>query len=254
MEYVHLKVTNAGTKEVTFTNDEQPIPIKVKVTIHPDMRSLAASFSFQSTPNQNVHQLLQQVEMMNCLSKPYTMRFINIDTGLPYITGKQRTDLGDAPDQHFLEMIRALNTLQIKTGKLVTLPERDLTTEEVQMVLRLRHLFLTGMLEETVDGLTSTAIGSLTSESREEVQQLLDSAEKTITLPIRFEETITLFGEEYPLGQTKSLNVEVKLANEQEVREKLLEQTDSKLTLRFIPTGDTTIVKEYLDWLPDTNP
>lgn len=253
LEYIHLKVTQVGTQATTFTNDEQPIPIKVKLTIHLDIRSLTASFSFQSSPNRNAHQLLQQVELMNCLSKPYTMRCIDLETGLPFIGGGQRTELEAPPDQYFLEMIRALHALQIKTGKVVTIPDRGLTTEEAQMIERLRLIFLTGRLEETLTGVTRTA--SITPENREELQQLLDSAEKTLTVPIHTEETVTLFGEEYPLGPTKTIYLEVKLTNEQEARDKLAEQPDSELTLCFIPTGDTgeaTIVKEYLNWLPGT--
>ena len=43
-----------------------------------------------------------------------------------------------------------------------------------------------------------------------------------------------------------------KLGNESEVRVLLSEQTDSDIKLQFVPSGDPTIVKEYLDWLPRT--
>ena len=83
------------------------------------------------------------------------------------------------------------------------------------------------------------------------MKQLLASTEKTEVFPSPVEETITLFGQEYSLGKIKPYPIEVKLANDQEVRKKLLEQTDGEIELKFAPTVDPTFVKVYLNWLSD---
>jgi len=249
LDYVYLKVSQAGTKEITFTNDEQPIPINVKVIVYSDSNAVTTYFAFKSTPDMNVHQKLMQLDMMSCLSKPYVGRFVNLETGHSGTISRQSLELYPTPDQHALEVIRALNALQVKTGKVVCIPERDLTIEEDQIIERLRLIFLTGKLTQTWNSFTSTV--SITPESIAGLKQLLDSTEKTEVFPSPVEETITLFCQEYSLGKIKPYPIEVKLANDQEVRKKLLEQTEGEIELKFAPNGDPTFVKVYLNWLSD---
>jgi len=250
LEYVHLEVIQAGQEEITLTNDEQPVPIKVRFIVCPNSPSWTTYLTFQSTPDMNVHQILMQFEMMRCLSRPYTGRFTNLEMGFSgTIHAAQPPLTFDASHQHALEVIRALDALQVKIGKLVFIPERELTAEEVQKTEELRCIFLTGKLERAWDGFTVTVAS--TPEALEDLKQWLDSAEKILTKPIHFEEVITLFGQEYPLGKTNPIYLEGKLANEQEVREMLATQEECQIKLKFVPNGDSTFVKEYVDWLPD---
>ena len=50
----------------------------------------------------------------------------------------------------------------------------------------------------------------------------------------------------------KPVSIEGKLANEQEVREKLMQLNGAENTieLKFVPIDDGTFFKEYLNWTP----
>jgi hypothetical protein len=114
----------------------------------------------------------------------------------------------------------------------------------------LPHDVKTGKLEGGWNSFT--VLVANTPEGREALRQWLDASEKILTHPTYFEETITLFGQAYALGRTKSIYLEGKLANEQEVREMVASQVESEIRLEFIPNGDSTFIKEYLDWITDT--
>jgi len=198
----------------------------------------------------NVHQLLTKIELMNCLSKPHSIRITNLEWGICSGMGRQEA-VCDAPDADSLEVLRALNALQNKSGRPIFWPDRDLTDEEVQIIEQLRIIFRTGKLKASWD--TITTVASTAPDKIEELLQWLDG-EKVATFPVHGEESIILFGLTYPLGKIKPVSMEGKLTNEQEVREKLTQLTgdEDKIELEFVPVDDGTFIKEYLDWEPGT--
>lgn len=250
LDYVELRVFQAGREAITFNNDEQQIATKVKVIIRFNGKLSNIGIEFQNDPSMNVHMHLTKMEAMNCLSKPHSIRFTILETGICSAIGKQEA-ICEAPDTHFMEVIRALDALQLKTGTPVYLPERDLIEEEIQIIEQLRVIFLTGHINASWNTITTiTSVASSESNKVAELLQWLDG-EKVMMFPLHFEEAINLFGLTYPLGKIKSVSVEGKLSNEQEVREKLAHLTDSegKIELTFVPTDDGTFIKEYLDWM-----
>ena len=62
-------------------------------------------------------------------------------------------------------------------------PERDLTTEEMQIAEQLRLIFLTG--NETLEGFT-VAVPNIPGK-RESLKQWLDSTDKILMFPARVE-------------------------------------------------------------------
>ena len=150
--------------------------------------------------------------------------------------------------QNSLEVVRALNALQIKTGQPVFLPERELINEEVQIIDQLRVIFRKGRLEALWSSITTVV--PTVPDKIEELLQWLDG-EKVVMFPVHLEETINLFSSTYSLGKIKPVSIEGKLANEREVREKLMQSTgnEDRIELNFVPVNDGTFIKEYLDWI-----
>ncbi len=94
----HLTCTRAGTKEATLTNQSQPIPIRMQLVLRND--ATVSSFHIALDPDStlNVHQLLMQMQFLRCFSKPHTVRFTNLETGI--LSGSSRSEVGlcDMPE------------------------------------------------------------------------------------------------------------------------------------------------------------
>lgn len=251
LDYLDLRVLQAGSEEVTFTNDDQKIPAKVKLIMRFNGSPSSIHIELQHSYPINIHQLLLELELLNCLSKPHLIRITNLETGISTGMGRQEANC-EFPASDAIEVARALNALQIKTGRPVFWPERELTSEEVQIIEQLRVIFRTGQLKAGWDSIT---IGvEATQEKIEELRQWLEG-EKIMSFPVHAEEFITLFGLIYPLGKIKPNLLTGKLLNEQEVREKLAQAVgnEDKIELKFIPVDNDSFIKEYLDWVPEAD-
>src|SRR5581483_1181759 len=232
LEPVHLQVVQRGEKEVTLTNEDQPFPIKVKLVLRSN-GTIEIDFRTPYTPH--VHLLLKQLQLQSCLGKPSTVRLIGWDTGIPLATAKRVIERSDAPPVEFVQAIEALHAFQIKARKHITFPDRELVEEEVQALELLRRIFYEGKVEEIWHSCCWTV--SISTETIAEVRRFIEpfTEGKISELPLRFEETVTLFGVELPLGKIRPVQVQARLANEQQVLEKLAEQKECEVALHFVP-------------------
>ena len=246
LEYVQLNVVHAGKEEITLTNDNQPLPITVTVVLRSN-GTISTQFGFRSTLN--VHQVLLQLRLQHCLSKPYSVQLINLETGMSIAHAQHATGKPDAPPLWLLQTTEALHALQLKARKPITIPDRELTDDEWQMLDQLRCIVHEGKIEGTWDHVSPTV--SILPEDLPGAKQLIAPFEegKSSDLTLYLEETVSLFNVDLPLGKIKPIHIQAKLMNEQEVKEKLAEQKESEIQLKFVPSGDSTIVKEYLDWV-----
>jgi hypothetical protein len=256
LDYLDMKRVRAGIKEVTLTNQEQPIPIKLEMVLRCD--NIADSYFHIWLAHEqplNVHQKLMQLKFMRCISKPHTARITSIETGFLVATGRVEQGEWNASAEYALEIIAALDALQSKTRKEIVLPaDRELTAEETLAMEIMRVLFLTGKIHASWEGCQMG--GNVTAESRAELEQLLHQFEGGQTGHIFFsqEESLLLFGEAYPLGRFEQVQIQVQLANEQEVRTFLEQEQEGPLTLRFIPASGHSLVKVFPDWMPKDAP
>lgn len=249
LEYIELKVVHAGIEEVTLTNEEQPLPIAVTVVLHSNA-TISTQFGFRSPLN--VHQVLMQLRLQHCLSKPFTVQLINLETGMSFAHMHHATGEPDVPSLWFLQTTEALYALQKKARRPITIPERELTEDEWQKLEQLRRIVHEGKVKGTWTHVSLTV--SILPEDLPGTKQLIaifeDGKSSDLTL-FDLEETVTLFDVDLPLGKIKQIHNQAKLMNEQEVKEKLAEQKESEIQLKFVPSGDPTFVKEYLDWVTD---
>lgn len=254
LEYLHLLCRQAGTKEATLTNEGQPIPIKIELVICSDT-TFGCRFQIDPMPNVplNAYQLFMQLRLMRCLSQPCTIRLTSLETGLPVLSGRAEASVANIPEEDFFEDIEALNALQLKSRKIVLIPDRDPMDEEMLVIHKLRTLFRTGKIPIPC----VCASRTVTDEVREEVlQSVKEFKEKgSFELPLRVEESVILFGNVYPLGPIKPLRTAVKLANASEAEAFLAQGVDGELVLEFVPGNEEeTFLLEYENWLPPTSP
>jgi hypothetical protein len=197
----------------------------------------------------NVHQKLMQMRLLCCFSKPHTVHFTNLETGMFVGYGRSEVGVCDAPNENALEALAALDALQIKSGRLVSLPDRELTDEEYQDMHMLRTLFHTGKHNATWNSSSASIV--VADDTREEIGQMLRRlAEEGGFVYLQQDEILSLFGEEYALGPIKPLSLPAKLVNWLEVKARLDQGFCGELCLQFIPSDEGTFTKEYVQWLP----
>ncbi|WP_220200364.1 hypothetical protein [Ktedonospora formicarum] len=250
LEHVHFLCTQVGRKEATFTNATQPIAVKIQLAIHFDGTVSRFHINLEHDVSWNVHQVLRKMQLGRCLSKPHTIRFINLETGFMVGSGRSEVGMCEAPDEDTLEAVAALDALQQKSGQLIVLPERELTGEEHQDLNLLRSLYRTGSVDTTWKTCTMSIL--VTDEDRDELTQTLSQTEEHGMVYLQQEfEKLSLFGEEYDLGTIKPLSLPAKLTNWLEVKALLDQGFCGSLQLEFAPRDNGSFTKEYLEWLPE---
>lgn len=253
IDYIHLTCIQGGQKEITLTNESQPIPFKIQQVIRFDGSMSGFHMSTKLDPLCNVHQQLLHARLLRCISKPHTMHFTNLETGMPVASGRNEAGVCETPHEEFIEALAALDALQIKSGKLVHLPDRDLTEEELQDIAMLRSLFRTGTAGFSWHSLSASMV--ITDEDRtEQMQTLQQYANGGLFYHIlQQEEILSLFGEQYLLGPIKPLSLPLALVNWSEIQELLDTGYCGELSLEFVPRDDGSFTKEYVNWLPEQN-
>lgn len=250
IEYIHLICTQAGQEEITLTNEDQPIPFKVQLIIRKGRPDIDIQIHMAHNAPLNVHQQLFQMRLRSCLSKPYSMRFTHLETGQLVCSATSQTGWGETPNDDFIDALQALDKLQMKTGKLIHIPERNLNDEEYQDIAMLRSLFHTGKLGANWN--TASAAAIITDDTRAKIRQDLSRlAGDEGFYCFQYEEILTLFGEVYPLGPIKEVSLPMRLANWEEIKAQIDEGFCGKVQLKFIPRDDGRFVKEYVQWLPE---
>ena len=252
IDYIHLVCIQVGQKEATLTNDGQPIPFRMQLVLRMDGQISHFHIELESNVSLNVHQQLAQMQFVHCFSKPHTVHFTNLDTGI--VAGSSRSEVGlcEAPDENALEAVAALDALQRKSQKLVSIPGRDLTPDEYQDINMLRALFRTGKIGATWHNSSATII--ITDETRVEIAQMIDLFDEGHgRIFLQQEEVLSLFGEEYALGPVQLLLLPAKMVNSLEIRIQLERGFSGEIPAKFVPTDDGRFTKEYLWWLPPNN-
>jgi len=251
IDYIHLTCIQAGQIEATLTNDNQPIPFRMQLVMRADGGS-QIHLSLDHEMTLNVHQQFRQLQFLRCLSKPHTIHFIGLEIGMSVGTIRHDAGICEPPNEDAFDALAALDALQRRSGRLVFLPDRDLTEEEYKDINMLRTLLRAG----TVDMAWHNAAAAMmiTDENRAEQTEMLQrfaNGEGFFYPPQ--EEMLLLFGQEYPLGPMKPLSLPLTLVNWPEIKALLDTDYCGEVKLKFVPRDDGSFTKEYVKWLPEHN-
>lgn len=251
LEYIYFKVVQAGQSEVTLANDNQPTHIHVQLIL--SLKDNEFNITFETHASSlNIKQVLDDLKLQACLSKPCSIEIIQLDTGIPLCGAKHQGTSGDIPSSMFIKVVEGLYMLQVKTRQPITIPLRELTEDEEDTLKQLYAIFSEGRITGTWDTATIKVSASL-----EHVNQLLNDLDsgQTNVFFVEQEKVVSLFDVELPLGRARTICSGAKLTNEQEIREKLVYAKDSSkgtdLNLVYEAATDANAVEEYLDWLPN---
>ena len=124
LPYIHLKTTQVGTEEITLTNDDQPIPTRIKFVIR--RGKLSASVTIGFGDYSNVNQLSEIFGLRTCMSKPGIIRVVQLETGILLFEMRNDAAIGKAPDPRSVEAISDLVAIQNKLKRPIPFPRREL--------------------------------------------------------------------------------------------------------------------------------
>lgn len=239
---VHFNKVQEGADETTLINDSPSDPIIAKLVLKLNVRTASVSFSFRPGP-WNAFQTFQILRFRECASKPFLFRLTHAETDILVLEIQQEKGFATSPDHRFVEMVKDLAAIQKRTKRLIFVPTRMLTDDEIRMIQRLREV-----LHKRKNQLTSLSL----SLARRGVDIALETfkGESPGALLLEAERSESLFDTELPLGRIRIYSPKVLLSNEMEVRKQLsavVEDEDSVECI-FSPASDAELNVEYLDW------
>jgi hypothetical protein len=244
LNYVQFKVIQSGTEEVTLSNEDQPIPVQIKLVL--SLKEQKATVHFHIPVAQlNVYQLLDVLYLMRAISKPMVAQIIHLDTGILFFEQHQIVGVCEAPDPRFIEALKDLAAIQIKLQQPIMYPNRELTLDEINTIEQLRIILHEGKQVLKWNTLNLAMLP-------EGVRILLKTFEngKSGTLVFRSQETVSLFDIELPLGEVETRIEKVELINKQEIQKHLdeVQNDETPIECNFVPVDDSPVIKKYLNW------
>jgi Restriction endonuclease len=241
--YVDLRETQGGTEELTFTNDHQPIPERLKLVLN--RQTGKVNFTMNSRQyGLNVKQILDSLRMQQAMSKGGLLRFFHFDSDLRLLEVPISAGSTEPPDADQLAAIEDFVAIQIKVQRPINLPDRDITPDEMNLLNKLRHILHFGRLRSQWDNL-------MVDLPAQEARKLLPdfTGGRAQSIGRQDSETVEFFGVELPLGPILHCAPQAILANEEAVNKQLEHAgDDTPVTMRFVPGDDDTYVIDYLNW------
>ncbi len=241
LPYIELRMLQGGTEEMTLTNDQQSTPIQVKLTLRPEDKGGTLNITTRDV-SLNAVQLLNVLELHYWLRKSSLIRVVSLDLGFAFFEMHKVEGNFASAEPDYINFVRDMAAIQTKVKRSITIPERDFTEEEIDVIEKLRSILHTGKAQGTWSELPIPV-------SQEGVATLLEDYGngKSNSLYVRSEEIQPLFDTEIPLGIVAYHYEEVILANEDELRE--AQEHLVPIVASFAPGENNKVTAQYADWL-----
>ena len=237
-----FQVAQAGTEEVTYSNEEQDIPFRVEMRFN--FREETGFLTIQQGfRGRNVVQIRNFLQIQPALAQGGRPILRFPDTGLDL-----EFELpGDFVfDEDFVNIINALAFIQEKTGQTILWPG-EISSDETQMVQQIREVLQTGYILIKRPELHWDL-------GKAEAQGLAKAYEDEETIQLNFEEQdhqTYLFGAQLSLGPYRIIVPNAKL--KQTARQQLnnIDQVPDDTILPIdLEVGEPGIILAFQKWLP----
>jgi hypothetical protein len=247
LEYIHLNSMQAGMEEMTFANDQQPVPWKLQLVLNVKEKRM----HFRYTANfmgVNVKRVLEALRFQQAMAKGGVFKMEHLDTGFELAKMPIAPGVLEVPDPHWIELVEKLVFIQSKVHIPLVIPDREVTIEDARRIFATAQKLETGQAKL---GAEEWAIGV----TRESAQTMLELFESGKPLPFRLaaDETEEIFGVTIPLGPVILTCKEAYVAEEDlnALRAAIATTTlGETVPIRFKPFEGCPIQAEYPNWLP----
>lgn len=147
--YIDYRVVQAGTEEITWSNEDQGIPLRVRRVINFKNQTSSISIEMELEGN-NVVQIRDFLKIQQALARGKWFRSTFLSTGLSDQGEIPKGSIAE-PKEGFVELIHDLAFIQEKTNQIIQWPGR-ITIAEMQLVRRVVNVLKTGQLIERIPG------------------------------------------------------------------------------------------------------
>lgn len=245
LDYVEWQVVQAGSEELTLTNESQPIPIRVKHVIKLGPRTADFNFTLKEGPVAAVW-WLRWLQLQSCFGKPCSVRVTLVETETKLLTGRREGQSTPDYDPRWIEVVSELAKAQEKIGQPILIPESEFSEEEMGVVGKIRSLLRNPKVGGTWNNIEITMS---VKDAESQLQRFFHGQQGPLHL--RREERATLAGTEFSLGHILHEFESARLANEPEVHEQIssAENKEVEIRARFEPGDSNRAAMTYLDWI-----
>jgi hypothetical protein len=129
LPYIDFSSVQSGQEEIKISNDKQPIPFHISLT----MRKMSPEGNFDySFPlaGEGIHWMAQSLEFERILAKGPAIHLRDLQTGLRYHVFDLPVRTINSPDERLVELVKRVVRIQELTHTAITVPDRDFFTEE----------------------------------------------------------------------------------------------------------------------------
>jgi hypothetical protein len=248
IDYAEFQVTQAGTDEITLKGEAKALPFRATIIMRPGERRASINLTFLPEARKNPREYLALLEFERCISRPGQVRFIDLRTNILLLEMPLAVsgDIRPAPD--LMRVVEDLAIIQQQSMRPIAIPDRELTEDELETVRRLSQIRRTGVITGTWEDIR---FAMPLASTRNVLDNFSDGASHT--LGFEGEEAVEeLFGARIPLGPTRIILSDTRLANEETVREQVARASggDVSIELSFNSGDDKACMQRFLAWIP----
>lgn len=202
----------------------------------------------------NVFQALEGLRFERAMSKGGQLRMINLLTGFVGPTAHLAPGMYPSPDPVLSELIERLLFIQNKTNTLFTVPEGDISIDDVEAALDAARIIETG--RDTLSMKDMTARGGV-EYARKALEMFGGGEPKYMIWRPSEDRVVTILGVNVSLGPLVFLcNKTIITEEDQETIRRALESAAEEseqqdIPVRFTPVDDSSVEALYPKWLPE---
>lgn len=247
LEPVIIEATQVGEDEITWENRSQRVPWKLRMVFRKDPQEM--TFTYRADYDDvDARTRLMGMEFEEALSQGGGLRVEDATSRVAYAIGQISPGVFPAPEGQWVDLVRRVATIQEKTGKLLRVPSRDITEEEVKRVYMVDQVVRVGYLEHSGKWEVMFRTGRETAQNTWQAL-VVDKAEGIVVVSDELE---SIFGVSLALGRAANVFTRHKLFPEDEERlPRLFADPDcSSFEIRLFAEDDGAAQKFYEQWLP----
>lgn len=247
LDYVEWRILQAGTEEITFVNDQQAIPIRIKM-VFPNFASDGRYEFYPAEGPLSAGWSVKAMDLQRCLTKTGVIKITLLNSGKvmstsPH-TANQPVDFTDEEYDLFVQ----LSAVEQIVGQPIVLPEAGLTERDVESIHLLFHLLRIPEVEEEWNG---AELEYLLEDPDPQMQHLLGGGEAQASIP--GDRTVSLGTQTVHLGPVVQKVESFRLADIEETRRhiRIIEGIGSRQSVYIpvVPGSSTKMRTTYLDWV-----
>ncbi len=147
--YIDFRVIQAGTEEVTLSNEEQDIPPTIRLRINSRDQTFSVSMGTDLV-GKSVVQIRDILRIQQALARGTYIKLTNLETELCWQAKIPEGSISE-PDEKWVNLINDLVFIQERTKELIRWPGQ-ITITEAQLVQKVVNILQTGRSLEQVTG------------------------------------------------------------------------------------------------------